>query len=72
MPKHLKAGESFKLSCTQCGKPAYIDPATLQTMEDIGKVYGIICCTDKTCGHKSILDGTIPNNDVVSFDGGIN
>jgi hypothetical protein len=72
MPKYLKAGESFKLNCTMCGKPAYIDPGTMQVMEDINKVYAIIVCTDKTCGNKSILDGTLPQKDKIILPGDLN
>ncbi len=67
IPKHLKAGESFKLTCTMCGKPAYIDPATMQVMENINKVYAIIICSDSTCGNKSILDGTFPQKGVLTL-----
>jgi len=67
MPKYLKKGESFKLVCDHCGKPAYIDPDTLQVMENINKIYAIICCTDKSCGHKSILDGTFPQKGIVTL-----
>ena len=66
MPKHLKKGESFTLSCTMCGKPAYIDPDTLQVMENINKIYGIIICTDPVCGNKMILDGTLPKQDSIA------
>ena len=63
MPKHIKKGESFKLNCTVCGKPAYIDPDTIQVMEDIHKIYGIIVCTDPKFGNKMILDGTLPEQE---------
>lgn len=62
---HLKAGESFKVSCNVCGKEAYID--NLQVMENINKVYGTVHCTDKSCGSIQILDGTLPKRDKITL-----
>lgn len=57
-----------KYKVSSCGKPAYVDPDTLQAMENINKVYAVIHCTDSACGNVQILDGTFPDDRILTFD----